>query len=353
MNALLAHQRTQATDYSGLPLPVRMRACGVLDAWQRVVDELPGIRSARLALSDPAVPFVSAHDGTVHSVRPYMKKHSDQQCNNALLDVTPWLAHWWRGGSLYEPTPALTSLLRETDWSQDLPMRYFRTPVPAMCVLPPLGEPHLCGTLDAIQVFSHGVEAVDAPAHRAITVVAHQEVSTPHPGVVSLTLMLRVQDEDEPLSAVLERTIEEVCREPDGTVNEEAAAVLRPINRELLDYVVKVLLYLGLDDAEVTQKRPYSEAPRQFSGLGRRKREERQREIEKLYDRYLLGPVALAGAGDLSDQPDAAPVDGRSAVSTHWRRGHFRLQPHGPQASLRKVMFIAPTIVRADRMPGD
>ena len=37
-------------------------------------------------------------------------------------------------------------------------------------------------------------------------------------------------------------------------------------------------------------------------------------------------------------------------VSPHWRRGHFRMQPHGPHQSLRKVIFIAPTLVRADRL---
>jgi len=29
------------------------------------------------------------------------------------------------------------------------------------------------------------------------------------------------------------------------------------------------------------------------------------------------------------------------------------MQPHGPQMSLRKIIFIAPTLVRADRATND
>lgn len=36
-------------------------------------------------------------------------------------------------------------------------------------------------------------------------------------------------------------------------------------------------------------------------------------------------------------------------VRTHWRRGYFRNQPHGPQKSLRKRVWIRPTVIRADR----
>lgn len=39
-------------------------------------------------------------------------------------------------------------------------------------------------------------------------------------------------------------------------------------------------------------------------------------------------------------------------VSPYWRRGHFPMQTFGPQHSLRKVIFIAPTLVSADRLGG-
>lgn len=42
-----------------------------------------------------------------------------------------------------------------------------------------------------------------------------------------------------------------------------------------------------------------------------------------------------------------------STVSTHWRRGHWRNQPHGPNNSLRKQILIKPVLVRADLFIGD
>lgn len=36
-------------------------------------------------------------------------------------------------------------------------------------------------------------------------------------------------------------------------------------------------------------------------------------------------------------------------LSTHFRRGHFRRQPYGPESSLRKTIFVAPTMVNADK----
>lgn len=40
-------------------------------------------------------------------------------------------------------------------------------------------------------------------------------------------------------------------------------------------------------------------------------------------------------------------------MSTHWRRGHWAMQAHGPQHSLRKRIFRPPVLVRADMFAGD
>jgi len=94
------------------------------------------------------------------------------------------------------------------------------------------------------------------------------------------------------------------------------------------------------------RRKPYTHAPKEFPGLGRRKREAKLAEVEQLYDRYIVGPASAAEwAGEHAGQLGA-----HGQLSAHWRRGHFRLQAHGPKAALRKVMFIMPTIVRADRL---
>lgn len=40
-------------------------------------------------------------------------------------------------------------------------------------------------------------------------------------------------------------------------------------------------------------------------------------------------------------------------VKTHWRRGHWAMQPYGPGGSLRKRILRKPVLVRADRFAGD
>lgn len=54
--------------------------------------------------------------------------------------------------------------------------------------------------------------------------------------------------------------------------------------------------------------------------------------------------------------PRPAPTNRESGGShagyelhhAHYRSGHMKMQPHGPQHSLRKLIFVPPTIVRAD-----
>jgi len=116
-----------------------------------------------------------------------------------------------------------------------------------------------------------------------------------------------------------------------------------------LSYVVRILLYLSLENVPVIHERPYSMAPRQLAGLGKRKRAQQLEAIGRLYDRYVLGPAVLPGAAGPSTGDDGAG----HPLRTHWRRGHFRMQPHGPGAAQRKLIFVMPVPVRADRLEAD
>ena len=49
---------------------------------------------------------------------------------------------------------------------------------------------------------------------------------------------------------------------------------------------------------------------------------------------------------------EAVPATGRE-VATHWRRGHWAMQPHGPGRTERKRIFRKPVLVRSDLFTGD
>lgn len=336
-------------EFKGLPMPVRFRATGALSAWQRMADELPGGRAARTLLQDADMPVSVAIREAVAALLPHFGACPPplQGMIEALLATAgSHLIFWWRGGALYEPTQALGTLLGATDWSQELPLQCLAPAVPALCIVPPWQQRHVCAGAHAIYVYQHAAPPVLAPAQRCLTIEVQQPAA--EGGVEGWRIPLAYTDEhttiNDAIAQAKERTRVEIGRDQ---LSDEALLEQQQRWHRVLDYVVKVLLYLRLDSALVRELRPYSSAARDFAGLGRKKREARLAEIEKLYDRYVVGPVQLNEFG-ADGRSNTLPTG--SELSAHWRRGHFRLQPYGPQASLRKVLFIAPTLVRADRL---
>lgn len=108
-----------------------------------------------------------------------------------------------------------------------------------------------------------------------------------------------------------------------------------------------VLPYSSLEHTPVVHERPYRAAPREFSGLGKRNRQERLALIEALYDRSVVGPAVLP------ETLETAGTDGLGhAVRAHWPRGHFHIYAFGPGSTQRKLVFVVPPLVRADRLSG-
>jgi hypothetical protein len=129
----------------------------------------------------------------------------------------------------------------------------------------------------------------------------------------------------------LDESIRAACRE--ASCDDADCAHFESVAR----IVAKVLLYMRVEQAVQVVEPRYAAAQQQLARLGSKKAARLLRKLPELYDRIVLGPRTLpAGAG--------------GELSPHLRRGHFRLQPHGPQAALRKVIFIAPTWVRADKL---
>ena len=263
----------------------------------------------------------------------------------ALLYMTTYhLAFWMRGGALYEPTMPLRGLLGGTDLAHDLPFKLLTPPFPTLCVIQPPQRRNI--DTDCIMVFEQEVVPDRAPARRSLTFIAWRDADH---GPIADEMTLLIDDENASLLDRYQSLANNSQEVSDDSIkspkNQLAQSVVNwPVD---LDYLTKVLMYLKLDAAQVGQLMPYSAAPKEFPGLGRRKREDRLAEIEQLYDRYIVGPATWRETG-LGDDGDH--LDSGHQLAAHWRRGHFRLQPHGPQAALRKVMFIAPTIVRADKL---
>jgi hypothetical protein len=268
---------------------------------------------------------------------PYFSESLQDGLNSVAGHAAIIEAFWSRNGVLYEPTDALNQLLDISDVAESVPLGQLTIPAPVLCIVPPVSMRVDDALLNAVLVFEHrSPPDVEQEEPRLTFITFSQGKNEQGQHYFSCNEFFLRLSENTASKSIAE-VVEDLA---DRTANK------RQHWREALSYTVKVLLYLSLDQAQVIHDRPYSTAPRQFPGLGQRKRNERLAEIERLYDRYLIGPAVLP---ELSQSSSNNGESGHS-VRPHWRRGHFRMQPFGPAASQRKLIFVMPVLVHADRL---
>jgi hypothetical protein len=115
-----------------------------------------------------------------------------------------------------------------------------------------------------------------------------------------------------------------------------------------LSLAVNAVCYLNAveDQKGIVPGYPDDAPPDLVEAVTTERRSTRKDATAKLLDRgfmrvYLTGrSVRLSG--------DEGEGTGRE-VSTHWRRGHWRRQPVGPQRSQRRLTWVRPALVRADK----
>ena len=124
-----------------------------------------------------------------------------------------------------------------------------------------------------------------------------------------------------------------------------------PVVRPFLPVLFNCIFYLTQFPEHITLEFP-PQAPRDLvkqatSAFKPNKREQAEVEIRRRgfsRVRYVVDPTA-------HDEQTFAETGSRhdpsTSVSTHWRRGHWRRQPHGPDLTLIKRLWIKPVLVNA------
>ena len=169
----------------------------------------------------------------------------------------------------------------------------------------------------------------------------------------SQDLILLVQDEDECLSAVLDRHIDwfntpaAYAHPGMSPMDPNEVAMTKPV----IFMLAKVLLYLNLPDAEKVRVTERSDLERRLKGLGPKKAAKLGRKLATAYDRILLGPSALPDAPP-SAVPGGLAGQGERHVKPHWRRGHFRRIRFGEKLSESRLGWIQPVLVNAGELTG-
>ncbi|WP_124313952.1 hypothetical protein [Pseudomonas chlororaphis] len=344
LTALEKSRLAASLRYSRLPAPVRYRISGALSAWSELHDMLVvGSTTQTLGTVLRTEPLTQAIRFTASLTRQILPNGTSGESIHALAgdaaQSTVWQIMELCDGVFYEPSSALHRLLHSAYIADDVPIGSLVLPCDTLCIVPEASSWERQDGNEAIVLAKRRGALSCACWTRGLDEAGDQ--------VTLSTLELPLADPGKTISQLLDEVLTGGRADTDGPLTSVGRSdAVHQHWRITLDYALKMLLYLSVRDAHVIPNRAYSDAPRNFAGLGKRKRAERMAEIEQLYDRYVIGPALL----DEEVATSMPSEDISREVRSHWRRPYFKMQPYGPNATLRKLAFIGPTIVRADRL---
>ncbi|PWF44385.1 hypothetical protein [Massilia glaciei] len=327
---------------SPLPHPVIARNAGLVPAWQRWTEWQEGA-GANDSVADRIIANPRNHfEKCVNLVKKALRSDpiwghgvvappDEQDLDMSAVFAAAPLMYLRRPHALIELTPALQRLLASSDLGADIPVGLLRPPMPA-CFIKFGADMQTARAEGCGEARVEGVYVLESvrETQRAVALVTIWTVQG-QAAFSASTITLIAGDERESLVDVIERNC---AKNPDRALG---------LHLPIAQLCTKVFLYWNVEQARRETHAPYSEALLQLKRLGPKKAAKSRRHVDKLYDKILLGPLTLPGHAH----------GAHDAVSPHWRRGHFRMQSHGPQHSLRKVIFIAPMLIRADLLEDD
>ncbi|HBO0987422.1 TPA: hypothetical protein SL402_002470 [Pseudomonas aeruginosa] len=336
LDALDKSRSTQDPRYRHVPIPVRFRLSGALAAWQQLRGTFDGqlIRTpleTHLA-SSPIGQAMARMRALVRSLLPNgLRGVSQDGLDVQVARSAVWQAFEMRNGSFYEPSWPLHRIIETAHIADTVPVGMISLPADTLCILPK-GESATAGN-ELIVIFRTD-QGLDFLAW-------HQSAPEADAGRHEFSLLSF--GHDAPGLTICE-ALDRAFSSSDLASDERRKQQERW--RGTLDYAIKLLLYLKARDADVVADRAYTDAPRDFAGLGRRRRAERLEEIEQLYDRFIVGPAVVDRS--LAEQLPSKGHGGQ--VPTHWRGPYFKMQHYGARNAHRRLLFVGPALVRADRL---
>jgi len=228
------------------------------------------------------------------------------------------------------PTPGLQKWLVRTDIGEEISVGMFQLPKPAVFLR---FGPEMSDAVDSTlwaninePVTTVGVYLFDTRVgsrRDLVFIPVGTRASQPGSGDLYQTLQIVIDDERDPLMDHIRKTA--LSAGSDSKVLEG-----------MVQMCIKVMLYLQTAGAACTTDLRSDEAMASLTRLSNRKAAIAQRRLSSRYNQIIVGPQNIAPKAE-------------GEVSAHWRRGHLRMQPYGPHSSLRKLIFVAPVLVRADR----
>ena len=336
------------------PLPTRVRHSGLRKRWEAFFRMNVGYQTTWEAIKKGSLSFFEFHTmvlqilGDMDGIAAADGKLSGTSYKSIITDTlsgTACLAppfHVIRSGITVEPTRPLAVWLKHSDIGLDLPASFLRPPASHVYLLLDPEENRVQGTpwrFEGVYCFAHDLEN----GGRNLDLFLISE-ATQDKGKMGFSLHITIEDEQTPLVTLVDQVMRMVTP---GPGLEEALARIKTAVREQLEYLLKVFLYMSLPETRRVTRNEWSEWETRLARLGPKKAAKlRRKPMDGVYDRIEVGPLTW---------PEITPGggDGGYEVSPHWRRGHFRHQAYGPRNQERKLIFVQPMIVRADRLKAE
>lgn len=364
--------RQPASTVAGLPHPKAFEVLDFAGYVQSVIGE-NGLRLARSVLSDPSHTKGESIALAVHafpSLRPLIEL-SNSSTGRLDVGTLEWLLAPLRfqalGGRIMSVDPELNERLLATDIGSKAPCQFFRLPYRSIYIdFGPKGAgidiwgidgspmPLMGAYLNEIPLSPTAEPAEKAllerlfPSSDQLTCYEITLVAPPVGEAAQYNFMFfRLYLAPE----VADSSIEEVLTAQMKAYTESGISRSRPEDDApfiaSMEHLTKVLLYINSEQSLLQQVRDASELREQIERRGAKKAAKLTRRLARAYDYVLV----------TSADPFAAAAEGAgghraNGVRPHWRRGHFRVQPHGPKRALSKLIWIAPQQIRADRVGG-
>lgn len=345
-----AIRASMVTTLDGLPYPVKFCNQGALDAWQQLFNAHGWSQRMWDTWATPRDTCLDCINELCWHVDQRLHPHTLSQRSSdwpdtAFATVVRWAAniHFERKrGTLIETTPALDTLLMHSDIDDTLPMHLFS---------PPFGAQYLHLNRATAEHFRTAKDCVDQRWIDGIFCFVSKPSSSDDANkfIPVIELVIIYVAKDEGMRAQLLRG---PIITPDETANQWSDAILAPpghqrttqddVLMKLISDMVKLFLYLGLKDARKEVRPEHSDALKRLAAVGPKKQAKVQRRLESLYDRITVGP---ASAPAVPAAPGTADIR-----APHWRRGYFRSQPCSPARNSRKLIFVAPILIYAERL---
>lgn len=348
---------TSVTDAAVMRLPHPARMVPTMGPFFDALEQMLGrewpIIRAELADDTAVLPEAIRRMTTVHrlprfteilTTSTFMPGGTEQ---GGALGLLAYLRHRVAPAPHFLLDDHLVGLLEHTDIAQDLPLSMFNLPYRRFYV--ELGRGRTCGcTIPNALSGDHVLEGAYVERGQHVDGDYIYLVLTGSPlgktdaaDDATLSMALPVADLDRPIHEViteahrraqLEAAPAGLVLSPDEWTNDAFKAVM---------LLAKALLYIGMPGTRRALHPEKTEALKSFGLIkSTAKRAKAQRRLDRAYD-YVL----------VTAQPEHEGVAGNlarsGAMRAHWRRGHYRMQAHGPQHSQRKLIFLQPMLVGA------